>query len=262
MPDFTTLHWIAAAVAALIVGLAKTGVPGIGILAVILMASAMPAKLSVGFILPLLVTGDVFAVSYYRRHADWRQLLRLIPAALVGIVIGWILLRTVFGDDGASARLRPVIGGIVLVLLLLDLWWKRYAGPDAIPNHRAVAAAVGAVAGTVTMLANAAGSLIALYFIAMRFDKHQFIGTAAWYFLLLNCVKIPFFVSEDMITGDSLRAGLLIVPAVVAGALLGVRVLKRIPQAWFIRVVRVLTVVGSIWLIVGETVKGWLQGGS
>jgi hypothetical protein len=299
MLDFDLLQWIAVAVAALIIGVTKTGIPGIGILAVILMASSMPARLSVGFILPLLITGDIFAVAYYRRHADWRHLFRLIPAALVGILIGWALLHYVF-DEPASTRpdagraaitapaarsgppdstapaassapaqaskptsgLRPVMGGLILVLLGLDVWWKRYAGPDAIPRHRAVAMGVGVAAGITTMLANAAGSLIALYFIAMRFDKHRFIGTAAWYFLLLNCVKVPFFISEGMITTATFRTDLVLMPVVLVGGVVGVLVLKRIPQAWFIRVVRVLAAVGSVWLIVGETVKGWLQGGS
>ena len=237
------IGWTVLAVGAMLFGLTKTGIPGISILAVVLMASVMDPKQSVGLVLPLLITGDIFTVIYYRRHAVWRHLLRLMPSALVGIGIGFALLGQLEGAD-----LGPIVGGIVL-LLAVELG-RSLRQSERIPSHWSVAAGIGLLAGITTMFANAAGPLLVIYFTAMRFDKHKFIGTAAWYFLTLNCIKVPLFWHHDMITAESLRTDLCLVPAVLTGAVLGVVVLKRIPQRAFVVVVKVLAAAGATKLIV------------
>ncbi len=236
--------WIVLAVAGLIVGITKTGIPGIGILAVVSIASVMDPRASVGFLLPMLIAGDVFAVIYYRRHAVWSHLLRLMPPALVGIGVGYVLLGHIEG-----AQLGRIIGWIVLVLVGLDLWRSRTSDQLPVPTHPAFAIAIGAVAGVTTMLANAAGPLIVFYFIAMRFEKEKFVGTVAWYFLVLNCVKVPLFWDRGMITASSARAGALLALVVWAGAVAGVFALKSIPQHWFVSVVRLLVLAGAVKLI-------------
>jgi len=238
------IGWTVLAVGAMLFGLTKTGIPGISILAVVLMASVMDPKQSVGLVLPLLITGDIFTVIYYRRHAVWRHLLRLMPSALVGIGIGFALLGQLEGAD-----LGPIVGGIVLLLLAVELG-RSLRQSERIPSHWSVAAGIGLLAGITTMFANAAGPLLVIYFTAMRFDKHKFIGTAAWYFLTLNCIKVPLFWHHDMITAESLRTDLCLVPAVLTGAVLGVVVLKRIPQRAFVVVVKVLAAAGATKLIV------------
>jgi hypothetical protein len=100
-----TAGWVVLVVAGLIIGITKTGIPGIGILAVVSVASVMNPKASVGFVLPMLITGDIFAVVYYRRHAVWRHLLRLLPPALAGILVGYWLLGRIESDE-----LGPIIG--------------------------------------------------------------------------------------------------------------------------------------------------------
>ena len=90
------IHFLLAAASALLVGLSKTGLPGVSIPAILLMTEAYPddARLSVGAILPVLLAGDVFAVAWFRRHADWGRLVRLLPWVLAGmIVFGAICLR-------------------------------------------------------------------------------------------------------------------------------------------------------------------------
>jgi hypothetical protein len=239
--------WLTLAVCGAVVGVAKTGVPGIGIMAVVAVASVMDTKQSVGFMLPLLIVGDVFAVAYYRRHAVWSQLVKLMPAALAGIVIGYFLM-----DRIDSGQLRHILGAIVIVLLALDFWYSRGENRK-VPSHWIFGVLVGMAAGITTMLANAAGPLITLYFLAMRFDKRRFIGTAAWYFMVLNWVKVPFFLAQDppLITTQTLASDLLVAPAVVAGALLGVFVLKRIPQIWFVLTVKTLTLLAALRLLTG-----------
>jgi len=240
--------WAAAGVVAMLIGIAKTGVPGVGILAVVLLASVMDVKQSVGFLLPILIMGDCFALKFYRRHADWPQLARLMPAALVGIVIGYFLMERI-----TSAQLRPLLGGIVMVLLALDGLRERLPVSADAPSHGSVGVAVGVAAGITTTLANAAGPLIAVYFLSMRFDKHRFIGTAAWYFFVLNCTKVPFFIAQTppLITGRSVLGNLCLLPAVAAGALLGVFLLRKIPQKWFVVLVRILTALAAARLALG-----------
>jgi uncharacterized membrane protein YfcA len=238
--------WLVLFLSGMLVAVAKTGVPGIGITAVVLMASVMDAKASVGFMLPVLIMGDIFAVSYYRRHAVWSHLFRLMPPALVGIVIGYFLMGTI-----SSALLRPLIGGIVIALLILDEWRTRMLPESTLHRHWAVAVLTGVAAGITTMLANAAGPLITIYFLSMRFEKEKFIGTAAWYFLVLNLIKVPFFIAQDppLITLQSLGADFFLLPAVALGALIGIVLLKRIPQKWFVLCVKLLTLAASVKLL-------------
>jgi len=227
----------------MLIGVSKTGIPGLGILAVVLLLEVMPAKASVGFMLPLLIMGDIFAVSYYHRHAVWRHLLRLFPWGVVGVLIGYAALGRV-----TNQQLRPIIGGIVITLLALD-FWRRRKGEAAVPTQWWFAAGIGVLAGVTTMLANAAGPLIIIYFLAMRLDKMEFIGTGAWYFFCLNCFKVPFFWDRGMITLDSLKADVMLLPAIAVGALAGIFVLKRIPQKWFAAVAKALAFAAAIRLL-------------
>ncbi len=250
--------WIIVAVAALIVGVSKTGVPGIGILAVVLLVFAVPeAGQSVGLLLPILITGDVIAVAYYRRHANWSHLWRLLPPAAVGILAGYGFALWL-GQVDKGALLRPIIGGIVLGILAVKRWWdwraRRVTAPDGrppVPDHLAVALVIGALAGVTTMLANAAGPLLIIYLLAMRLDKHAFIGTAAWYFLLLNTFKVPFMAHLGWISLGSLAVNLVAIPMVVAGAAAGIYIFKRIPQKVFALVVELLAAAAAVKLVVG-----------
>ncbi len=231
--------WPVFCVCAFIVALNKTGIPGIGMLAVTLAASAMDAKESVGF---LLIMGDLFAVAWYRQHASWRHLVRLMPAAVVGIAIGYALL-----GELRSHQLRPIIGAAVLAMLALDWWWQR--GGHTVPDRWWFAAAVGVAAGVLTALSNAAGPLIIIYFAAMQFDKEKFMGTGAWYFLVLNCIKVPLFVAQEMITVASFKANLALLPAVLLGAWAGRALLRHIPQRGFVIAVKALAAAAGLQLL-------------
>ncbi len=237
--------YLLAGLCGLLVGLSKTGLPGAGMIAVTVLAFIMDAKTSVGFLLPLLVTGDIIAVIMYRHNVVWSQLVRLIPWALVGILIGYHLMGMM-----SSNILRPLIGIIVLTLLSLDLYVHHLSKP--VPTGRWYLAAItGITAGIATMLANAAGPIITVYFLAMRFNKRNFIGTSAWYFLVLNFIKIPFFICLDppLITKTSLMANFTLIPCILVGALTGAFLLKRISQKWFTMIVRILTLIAAVRLL-------------
>lgn len=253
MPEITTIGWTILCLAGLMIGLSKTGLPGIGILSVLVVTMVIPAKTATGLILPMLLAGDVFAVAYWRRHASWSHLVKLIPFAMIGIVIGWRLLYIV-----NNKQLEPIIGLIVLAMLILNFWRMRRAGDDLqVPKGLWFPIVIGIAAGVTTMMANAAGAIMIIYLVAMRLPKEQFIGTAAWYFLLLNAFKIPFSANTpgdngvNLITLDTLKLNLFMVPVIAVGAFFGVRLAKKIPEKAFNIIVQVLAIAGSVYLLRG-----------
>ena len=235
--------WWAAGLAAALVGLGKNGLPGLGILVVPLMAYAFPARESVGILLPMLVVGDVMAIAIYRRHAQWRTLLGLLPYVLAGMIAAAFLLARI--DD---ATMRPLLGGLILLLLAIELLRMRFPW-QRLPHHPAFVGTIGASAGFATTLGNAAGPIMSLYFLSRGLPKHQFVGTAAWFFFVVNCSKLPIYAHLGMITPDTLRLNAALIPLIVAGGWLGVRLLPVIPQHLFNKLVLALTALAAIGLL-------------
>lgn len=247
--DLHAWQWAVAALGAVGIGLSKTGIPGLGILAVALFAIAMPSRESVGVVLPVLIVGDIIAVSLYRRHAVWSHLVRLFPAAAVGVVIGWWALGKM--SDTQVARL---IGALLIVLVLLQMlkMWadSRRAKEADVKVHPLLAPAMGVLGGFATMVANAAGPIMVLYLLAAGLPKMEFIGTGAWYFFVMNLFKVPFSVKLGLINSHSLPVDAILAPACIAGALAGRLLLKRIDQGVFNVVALVLTLVAAVRLLV------------
>ena len=242
--DFTASQWFVLCACAVLVGLSKTGIPGMGILVVPIIASFFPAKISTGLLLPLLAMADLFAVGYYHRHAKWSIVLKLLPPALVGIAAGSFVMRQIDDD-----RLRPAIGLIVLIMLVLNYLWDRKERNDNIPRHWLFAAAMGFLAGLTTQLANAAGPVMTIYLLAVKLPKYEFIGTGAWYFLILNWLKLPIFISEGRISLQSVCADVAMLPLIAVGAIAGIVILKKIPQKWFKIVVQILATAAAVKLL-------------
>lgn len=221
--------WVVALVAALGIGVSKSGLPGVSLLHVVLFAHLFPGLRSTGVVLPMLVVGDVGAVLLFRREAQWGHVARTLPPAWVGVAAGWACMRGWPGLDW-----NPVIGGVVLGLALMQVartlrpgWWA------GVPHGRAFALAVGFVAGVTTMVANAAGPVMALYLLAVSLPKEAFVGTAAWFFLVINVLKVPFSAGLGLVDAPSLLLNAVLAPAVVAGLFLGRALTSRIPQRWF-----------------------------
>jgi uncharacterized membrane protein YfcA len=244
MFTLSVLSWVLAVLAAVLIGFSKTGILGVSLLVVVLMASVFPAKQSVGIVLPLLVFADVFAVVFYRRHANWRILVRLLPFAAAGIVTGFFFMGRI-----RSEQLGPIIGVIVLAMLGLSVFLQlRKDAPT--PRGLLFAAFVGVMAGFTSMIANAAGPLMTIYLVSMKAEKREFVGTAAWFFAMVNLFKVPFSIGLGLITVPSFTFDLLLLPAVVAGAVGGFFLLKVIPQKIFNITVLVLAGVSAINLII------------
>lgn len=221
-------QWALAAAGALAIGLAKTGINGLGMLAVVIFANLLPARQASGVVLPMLVLADVVAVAAYRRHAVWSHLWRMMPWTAGGIVAGYFALGRI--DDRQA---KVLIGGIVLAMLALH-WWRRWRATSEEPEHAAwFAPMIGVLAGFSTLVANAAGPLMAIYLLAMRLPKMEYMGTGAIFFMVMNLFKVPFMADLGLINGPSLWLNLWLAPVVLAGALLGKKLLAKIDQKLF-----------------------------
>lgn len=250
-------QWALGALAALLVGISKTGVPGIGILVVPLLAAVFGGRLSAGVMLPMLIMADVFAVAWYRRHAQWNTLIGLLPWVVVGMAFGTAALKLTGDAKGSRDVTDIVIGSLVLGMIAAHLLRNRL-GENFAPTSRIGVASTGTGAGFATTVSNAAGPIMQMYLAAHKLPKEQFMGTIAWYFFIINVSKFPIYVAlsllipdKPIVTGSSLMFNLAVFPAILVGAYAGKWLLPRIPQKSFEAVVVVLAAAGAIKLIVG-----------
>ena len=235
--------WLIAVVSALVVGLSKTGLVGIGIVGAIGLTLVLPAKVVTGAILPLLILGDIVAVLMFRRHANWAQLWRIFPWAALGVVAGWFML-----DKLDTHTINRVVGAIVVVIVILQVQ-RELRGQLEPPKNPLLAGGVGMVAGIATMIANAAGPIMSVYLLAMKLPKLEFVGTTSWYFLVMNLFKVPFGINLGIINWESLSFDLKLVPFVLLGAFLGKPLLERINQIWFERIALVFALLSGLKLL-------------
>lgn len=228
--------------AALLSGFSKSGLPGFGIIIPALAAMAMPARASTGFILPVLIEGDCVAVGYWRRKAEWRRLLRVLPWTAAGVVVGYFLMGAL-----SDAVFKPLLGAMILVIVGLDLA-RRAAKVELRAESHALAAAIGILAGAFTMIANAAGPVMTIYLLSMNMPKEEFVGTGAWFYFIVNLFKLPFSIALGLVTWATLATNLALFPLVLVGSLLGVLAVRRLPQKIFNVVAEALAVAGGVRL--------------
>ncbi|HET6768497.1 MAG TPA: sulfite exporter TauE/SafE family protein, partial [Chitinophagaceae bacterium] len=226
---------------AFILGLAKAGLRGIDMLNVTLMALVFGGKASTGIVLPLLCVADIAAVLYYHRHAQWKHFWKLVPWMAAGILIG------VFAGKDMNETVFRKVMAVIIILTVLIMVVMEFIKSEKVPTHPLFATATGVMAGITTMLGNLAGAFSNLYFLAMRLPKNHFIGTTAWLFLVINLFKLPFQVLYwKNITFSSLQTDLLLLPALVLGFWLGLKIVKQIKEDHYRKVVIVLTLIGAV----------------
>lgn len=273
-PTLTATSWILLMVVAALCGIAKTALPGAATIAVALCTSVLPAKESTGAILLMLMTGDLLAVWSYRHDADFRMLRRLVPAVLAGVGAGALFLH--LASDSSTRRL---IGIVLLLLVAITLLQRRAAGRSRVPTRspippiappasgasgapealeasaapaasgRAARLVYGSLAGFTTMVANAGGPVTSMYFLACRYPVKAFLGTTAWFFFLVNLVKLPFSVSAGLVNATTLSLTGIAAPAVIASALAGRRLAERMDQRVFEPIIIALTIVSALPLL-------------
>lgn len=229
----------------LLLGMAKTGVHGAGMLSVPLLAIAFGGKYSSGLMLPMLLVADIFGVWYYHRHASFKYLKILFPWAAIGIIAG-----SVAGNLISEEAFRIIMAATIFSSLFVMIWME-LGGKEKIPDHILLGIGAGFLGGFTSMIGNLAGTVMAVYFLSMRLPKNNFIGTAAWFFLVINWFKVPFHIWVwHTITKDSWLLAIALTPVILAGAYLGILLVKKMNDQTYRWFIVGMTFVASIFMII------------
>jgi uncharacterized membrane protein YfcA len=242
--EITLSSWILASAAAFVIGLSKAGIKGVAVINVTFMALAFGAKESTGMVVPLLILADIFAVIYYNRHTQWKYVFKLLPWMIIGVLIGVYV-----GKDLPEPLFKIGMAIIILVTVFMMYWWDRKK-IKTVPKHWSFSSAIGIVAGITTMVGNLAGAFSNIYFLAMRLPKNHFIGTAAWLFLIVNIIKLPFHIFVwETISKETLLLNVKLLPGIIIGFLVGIKIISLIKEAFFRKMILVLTALGAILIM-------------
>lgn len=208
--------------------MAKTGVHGAGMVAVPLLATVFGGKLSTGVLLPVLVFADLMGVRYYHQHASWKHLKILFPWAAVGVLLG-----TLAGSYINDSIFKAIMASIIFISVGIMIWLER-GGKEKVPEGKVFAIGTGVAGGFTSMVGNLAGSVMAIYLLAMRLPKNAYIGTTAWFFLVTNWFKVPFHVFVwKTVSLNTVLLDILSIPFIALGAYLGIMIVKKIPDQWY-----------------------------
>ncbi|KJF42908.1 MULTISPECIES: sulfite exporter TauE/SafE family protein [Draconibacterium] len=244
--DFSTLQWILLAVCGMLVGMSKVGVPGVSMLVVPTLALIFGGKASTGILLPMLMMADLFGVGYYHRHAEWKYLWKLLPWAFVGIGIAlWV------GEVVNDTWFKNIIAILVFLCIGLMLWRDRKKGQNLFPDTWWFSATMGVLGGFATMIGNVAGPIFAIYLLAMHLPKNSFIGTGAWFFLIVNFSKFPLHIFVwKTINLDTLTLDLMLLPAIAFGAFAGIKLVQKISDKLYRTAVIIVTALSAFLLLI------------
>ena len=229
LPDLTPFQWLLAGLGAFGIGLSKAGLAGVGLFHVVVFAFLFGARQSTGVVLPMLLAGDITAVTAFHQHARWDYIRRMLPPACLGVSAAAVIMGRL--DD---SLFKPVIGWIIMALTSLQI--ARMLRPGwfaSAPHSRGFAWVAGFFVGIATMMANAAGPIFGLYTVSLALPKLEIVGTGAWFFLLLNAFKVPFSFWLGLIQGKTLMLNALLVPAIFVGVFTGRLIVSRLPQRTF-----------------------------
>ena len=245
MPHLTSSQWLLAVLGAFGIGFSKSGFAGVSLLHVIIFASIFIARDSTGIVLPMLIVGDIVAVIAFRQHARWEYIHRLLPPATVGVAIGWWLMQIV-----PNAAFKPLVGWIIFGLVALQLLrhWRPAIYENA-PHRIWFAWLMGLLVGITTMVANAAGPIAALFLIAVSLPKFELVGTSAWFFFVVNCIKLPFSVQLGLIHTGTLMVNAVLTPAIITGLFAGRWCVPRVPQRLFDGLLLAFAAIAALRLI-------------
>jgi len=229
LPPLSPLQWFLAVIGALGIGMSKSGLAGMSLVQVLIFAFLFGARESTGVLLPMLLVGDVCAVSIFHQHARWSYVRRMLPPACLGVIAAAIVMRGL-----SEAIYKPIIGVIILSLTVLQV--MRSIRPQwfsNVPHSMWFAWSIGLIAGGATMLANAAGPVFTIYCLAVALPKFELVGTSAWFFFIINSFKVPFSVALGLIHGGTLLLNAILTPAILSGIFIGRWLTAHIPQWLF-----------------------------
>lgn len=245
MPN--TVSWALFFFCAILIGISKTGVQNVGTLTVPLFALLFGAKYSTGIVLIMLCIADLVAVVYYRNQLIWAEVLRLLPASLIGLVTG-VLLGDYLDEKSFKMLMASCIlfgmgvmflGGSLRGASLLRLTENRWYSPI-----------FGFIVGFSTMIGNAAGPALSIYLLTKKMDRFAFVATGAWFIMILNYTKIPLQVFVwDNLDWIGVSLSLLSVPFILLGGWIGIKVLQNVNETVFRKIVTLLVFVSCFILL-------------
>jgi hypothetical protein len=250
--DLGIVGFLIACLAVFVVGLAKSSVPAAATMPVGLFALVIPAKLSVGAILPLLILGDVIALLAFRKLARWDIVGKILPSVFIGMFIGYFLLSW-----STSREVAYLIGGILIFTAVFEI--RKRLKHDKLnedekqklkTRKKTTAQLMGVLVGIMTMTANSAGPIFSLYLLQLQLPMQTFVGTNSWLFFIINVSKIPFNVHLGIITLQTLYLALLLSPFVVMGGLFGQKIMKKLNQRMFEYAALISTLVAGLLLFI------------
>lgn len=215
-----------------------------GMIAVPILAVLFGGKNSSGIMLPILIMADFFGATYYRKHAQWSHLIKLLPPSIVGVVIGTYVGQYIDDD------LFKLIMGIIIFCSIGLLIWLEKSKSTKVPTGLWFAIIIGILLGFTTMVGNLAGAVMTLYLLVMNMPKNKFIGTVAWFFIIINILKIPFHVFVwKTIDWNTILLDLTLLPAVTLGAFLGIKIVKMVSDKNYRYFIIVITVIASLFMV-------------
>jgi uncharacterized membrane protein YfcA len=238
-------QWAGVIFSAVCIGISKTGVNGATAVMIPVLALIFGAKESTGVVLPMLCFADLLAVVHYRRAARWKYIVRLLPWALAGFGIA------IFVDKLVPARAFKILIGVCILLGLAVMLWNDLRGKNApMPGSWWFSAIFGIIGGFSTMIGNAAGPVMSVFLLSTRLPKENFVGTAAWFFIILNYLKIPLQVLVwHNIHIQGLLFGVSMIPFILIGLFLGILIVKLVSEKYYRILVYIMTVASCALLI-------------
>ncbi len=242
--SLSLFQWIIISFTAISIGMSKTGIQGIMLVIVPFMAIAFGAKESTGIILPMLCMADIIAVAYYKRIADWSIVIKLLPTAVLGFFVA------IFVDRLIPTNQFKVLMGVTLAIALLVMFWSEFYGKgNKWMDKWWYSSLFGLLGGFTTMIGNAAGPVLSVYLLSMEKKKMEYIGINAWFFLVVNLLKIPLqlFVWNN-ITFSTFILNTIMLPIILLGAVVGIYIVKLFPEQGFRRFIQIVTVISVIMM--------------
>lgn len=237
------LFYVAAVAAVLITGISKSGFGGgLGVLAVPMMAVFIPPLQAAAILLPILCLMDLINLWHYRKSWDRANVGILLPAGLVGVLIGTFTFRYL-----SDAHIRIIIGAIA-VLFALNFFRRTGAVEQRAPN-RARGTFWGIVAGFVSFGVHAGAPPANVFLLPQRLPKTLFVGTMVVVFAVLNYVKLVPYAFLGQLSFDNITTSLLLTPIVPLGVWLGLKLHDKIAERTFYSACYVFLVVMGIKLL-------------
>jgi uncharacterized membrane protein YfcA len=242
--DGSLLFYVLAGIASFLVGTSKGGLPMVGVLSVPVLALAMPPVAAAALLLPIYIVSDVVGLWAYRREYDMRNLLILVPAMIFGVGIGWATAHFTQERDWLVKLLIAVIGLWYCIGVLI----KRRDTP-ARPADLPRGVFWGTIAGFTSFVSHTGGPPYQMYTLPQKMPKMVFAGTSTIAFAIINAVKlVPYWALGQFNTGN-VETAFMLSPVAIAGALIGYKATKVLPEKLFFSLVEIALAALSVKLM-------------